>query len=847
VKRQKRQNGAGGKLTVASWLLFGGAAGTLLPARASAQQIHGTPGSPSATITIDGAQLPAPPQKFRGRIMENVAQSKPYWPARIEPAKGAPDVLLIMTDDVGFGAPSTFGGVIPTPALDFVATHGLRYTNFHSTGLCSPTRAALLTGRNAQSVGFGAITEMSTGYPGYDSIIPKSKATIGTILRDNGYVTAWFGKDHNTPDFQTSQIGPFDQWPTGLGFDYFYGFIGGDTNQWAPGNLYRDTTLIHPFVGHPGWNLTTAEADEAISYMRRMDEVAPKQKWFIYYAPGGTHAPHDPTPYWINRITAMHLFDKGWNALRRQIFANQKKLGVIPQSARLTPWPDKLLKRWAQLTPDEQKLYIRQANVYAAYLAYTDHEIGRVIDEVRREGKLNNTLIIYISGDNGASAEGTLNGTPNEVASLNGAKFPVAAQLKYFYKLWGSDETYAHMAVGWAWAFDTPFSWTKQIASHFGGTKQGLAISWPKVITDHGGTRWQFHHVIDIVPTILQAAHVAAPRYVDGIKQAPIEGVSMAYTFAKENADLPSRHHTQYFELMGDRAIYHDGWIASTKVMRPPWDVLGRANLDPASYPWELYDLRKDWTQYDNVAAEYPGKLAEMKRLFTQEAEKNQVFPLDASAIARVVMPRPSITAGRSVFTYTGELAGVPNGDAPSLLDASYSIKAEVEIPKGGAKGMIVTQGGRFGGYGFYLLKDKPVFVWNLLDLKRVRWEGERALTPGLHTLEFDFKYDGLGAGTLAFGDVSGLGRGGTGTLAVDGKVVASHQMARTIPVILQWDESFDVGVDTGTSVDDQDYQVPFRFTGKLDRLTIAIDRPKLSPATIAKLRALQHDNAMSQ
>jgi arylsulfatase len=753
-----------------------------------------------------------------------------------------------MTDDVGFGAPSTFGGVIPTPALDYVAQNGLRYTNFHSTALCSPTRAALITGRNHHSVGFGVISEGSTGYPGYDSIIPKSKATIATILKDNGYVTAWFGKDHNTPAFQTSAVGPFDQWPTGMGFDYFYGFVGGDTSQWDPGNLYRDTTPIYPFVGHPGWNLTTAMADDAISYMKQIDELQPKQKWFIYYVPGGTHAPHDPTPEWVNKITAMHLFDKGWNALRQQIFENQKKLGVIPENAMLTPWPGKLFKQWDQLTPDEKKLYIREANVYAAYLAYTDHEIGRVIDEVKREGKLDNTLIIYISGDNGASAEGGLDGTPNEVALFNGVKIPVKAQLAKFADSWGTDKTYAHMAAPWAWAFDTPFSWTKQVASHFGGTKQGMAISWPNVITDKGGVRWQFHHVIDIVPTILQVTGIKAPETVDGIKQAPIEGVSMAYTFPKTNADLPSRHHVQYFEMMGDRAIYQDGWIASTKVMRLPWAMVGPANLDPASYPWELYDLKNDWTQYDDVASKYPKKLAEMENLFWKQAAKYQVLPLDASVVSRMVLPKPSITAGRSQFTYSGELSGVPNGDAPNLLDASYSIKAAVEIPQGGADGMIVTQGGRFAGYGFYLLKDKPVFLWNLLDMKRIRWEGKEPLSPGQHTLEFDFSYDGLGMGTLAFNNLSGVGRGGTGVLKVDGEVVASQKMPQTLPMTLQWDESFDVGVDTGTPVDDQDYQVPFRFTGKLDKLTIAIDRPKLSPADIAKLKAAQSDgNPMSE
>jgi arylsulfatase len=403
----------------------------------AAQQIAGAPGSPSATATITGQQLPPPPERFGGKIERNAAQSTPYWPPRVEPPKGAPNVLLIMTDDAGFGVPSTFGGVIPTPSLDRIAANGLRYTQFHSTALCSPTRAALITGRNHHSVGFGQIAEMATGYPGYDSIITRDKATIGRILKDNGYRTSWFGKDHNTPAFQASQDGPFDQWPIGMGFEYFYGFIGGDANQWQP-NLFRNTTAIYPYVGKPDWNLITAQADDAIAYMRRINALNPEQPWFIHYVPGATHAPHHPTPEWIKKISDMHLFDKGWNALRDEIFANQKKLGVIPQDAKLTPWPDELLKRWDALTPDEKKMSLRQVDVFAAYVAYSDHEIGRVIQEVEDQGKLDNTLIIYISGDNGNSAEGTLVGTPNEVAMFNGVEVPVDVQLKDFYDVWGS-------------------------------------------------------------------------------------------------------------------------------------------------------------------------------------------------------------------------------------------------------------------------------------------------------------------------------------------------------------------------------------------------------------------------
>jgi arylsulfatase len=826
-------------------IIAGMAVGVFAFGIASAQQVEGAPGSPSATTTISGERLPPAPQKFGGKIERNAAQSKPFWPARVVPPKGAPNILLIMTDDTGFGAPSTFGGVIPTPNLDRIAREGLRYTNFHSTALCSPTRAALITGRNHHSVGFGVVSEQATGYPGYDSIITRDKVTIGRILKDNGYRTSWFGKNHNTPAFQASQDGPFDQWPIGMGFEYFYGFIGGDANQWQP-NLFRNMTPIYPYVGAPGWNLITAQADEAISYMKRIDALDPEQPFFLYYVPGATHAPHHATPEWIKKIGDMHLFDKGWNALRDQIFENQKKLGVIPQDAKMTPWPHDLLKNWDELSADEKKLFIKQVEVYAAYLAYDDHEIGRVIQAVEDMGKLDDTLIIYISGDNGSSAEGTLNGTPNEVASLQGVELPVELQLKYFYDVWGSDRTYNHMAVPWTWAFDTPFSWTKQVASHFGGTRQGVAISWPKIIKDKGGIRNQFHHVVDIAPTLLEAAGIKAPKVVDGVKQAPIEGVSMMYSFDKANADAPSRHHTQYFEMMGDHAIYHDGWIASTKVQRPPWRVVGAVSQDPANFPYELYDLDKDWTQYENVADKYPAKLKELQRLFWSEAAKYQVLPLDASVATRIISPKPSLTAGRTVFTYSGEMTGTPNGDAPNLLDASYNFKAEVEIPQGGAEGMMVTQGGRFAGYGFYLLKSRPVFLWNLVDYKRIRWEGP-ALSPGKHTLEFDFKYDGLGIGTLAFNDMSGIGRGGTGVLEVDGQAVATQQMERTIPLLLQWDENFDVGADTGTPVDDHDYQPPFRFTGKLDKLTLTIDRPKLTPEDEKKLRDAQRNNPMSE
>jgi len=782
---------------------------------ASAQQVTGVSGSPSATTTIDSKQLPPPPPNFGGVIKEKASESTPWWPPRVVPSKGAPNVLLIMTDDQGFGAPGTFGGVIPTPAMDRIAQAGLRYTNFHSTSLCSPTRAAIITGRNHHSVGFGVVGEIATGFPGYDSIIPIEKGTIGTILKANGYATSWFGKDHNTPFYQSSQAGPFDQWPNGMGFDYFYGFVGGDASQWQP-NLFRNTTAIYPFLNNPGWNLETAMADEAIQYMKQLKEIAPGKPWLVYYVPGATHAPHHPTPEWVKKISDMHLFDEGWNKIREKIFANQKRLGIMPENAMLTPWP-KDLPEWESLSWDERKLFIKQADVYGAYLAYADHEIVRVIQAVEDLGELDNTLIIYIGGDNGASAEGMLNGTPNEFTTFNGVAVPVKDQFLW-YPFWGSERTFPHFAAGWAWAMDTPFKWVKQVPSHFGGTAQGMVISWPGHITDLGAVRRQFHHVIDIVPTILEAAGISQPETINGIKQIPIEGVSMAYTWDNANAAAPSRHTTQYFEMLGNRAIYQDGWVAATTPATLPWELSTKSPPDVITgYNWELYNVQDDPTQFNDLAAKMPDKLKQMQDLFYAEAKKYNVLPLDNTTLARWDTPRPSLTAGRTEFTYSGELTGTPPSAAPDIKNKSYTITAEVEIPEGGAEGMIVTEGGRFGGYGLFLSKGefgigrgKVVFLYNLLDLKRTAWEGPE-LEAGKHTIVFDFK-----------SAEPGLGKGGTGILSVDGKEVARNTLEHTTPITFPEDESFDVGQDTRTGVAllEYRYDPPFKFTGKINKLT---------------------------
>jgi len=848
-----------------------------------AQVITGTPGSPTATTTTDGKQLPVPDPKFGGVIKEKSSESTQWWAPRVVPPKGAPNVLLIMTDDQGFGAPSTFGGVIPTPNMDRIANSGLRYTNFHSTSLCSPTRAAIITGRNHHSVGTGVVGEIATGFPGYDNIIPVEKGTIGTILRDNGYSTAWFGKDHNTPSWQSSQAGPFNQWPNGMGFEYFYGFVGGDASQWQP-NLYRNTTAIYPFRDNPGWNLETAMADEAIQYMKQLKEIAPDKPWFVYYVPGATHAPHHPTPEWIDKISAMHLFDEGWNKLRDTIFANQKRLGIMPENAQLTAWPEGL-QQWDSLGWEEKKLFIKQADVYAAYLAYADDEIGRVIQAVEDLGELDNTLIIYIGGDNGASAEGMINGTPNEFTTFNGVSVPVKAQFLW-YPFWGSDKTFPHFAAGWAWAFDTPFKWVKQVASHFGGTAQGVAMSWPGHINDKGGIRNQFHHIIDIVPTILEATNIPAPDEINGIKQDPIEGVSMVYTWDKTNDNTPTKHTTQYFEMLGNRAIYKDGWIAVTTPATLPWELSTKTPPDVITgYDWELYNVSEDPTEFNDLASQMPEKLKEMQAIFYEQAAKYNVLPLDNSTLTRWNAPRPTLRTDHTYYEYTGVLANIPASAAPNILNKSYKITADITVPSGGAEGVIVTEGGRFGGYAlflsprfnwwdnanfFFLLglaflalglllvwrsrkkswgrirkfisysilsfasllvfavvvssifsigNGRPVFIYNLLDLKRTTWSGS-SLSAGNHAIVFDFKSDG-----------PGLGKGGTGTLLVDGEEVATNYMEHCTPITFPEDETFDVGMDTRTGVSllKYRYDSPFEFTGTINKLTFNLQPQHLT------------------
>jgi len=648
--------------------------------------------------------LPRPEPAFKGIIGRKASESKPDFPKGVTAPKGAPNVLLILTDDTGFGASSTFGGPIPTPTLDRVAHRGLRYNNFHTTALCSPTRAALLTGRNHHSVGFGNISEFATGYPGYNSILPKSAGTIGNILVGNGYNTSWFGKNHLIPDWLESPDGPFDQWPAGLGFEYFYGFLGGDTDNWHPALFENTKPVLPPFEDH-NYILIHDMADRAIDWIRTQHAIAPDKPFFMYFAPGNGHAPHHATKDWIARFKGK--FDQGWDKQREMTLANQKKLGVVPADTVLTPRP-KDISACDSLNADQKKVYARMMEVYAAAVAQSDYEIGRVIDSLEESGQLDNTLVIYIEGDNGASGEGTLEGTTNEMGG-NLESESLAFKLSMMDEL-GSDRTYNHYPVGWAHAMDTPFQWTKQVASHFGGTRNGMAISWPMRIKAQGEIRPQFQHVIDIVPTILEVVGIKAPSRLNGVAQKPIEGLSLAYTF--DDAKAPTRHSTQYFEIVANRGLYHDGWMASTTPLRQPWVVSG-VEPDPDDFPWELYNVAQDFSQSRNLAQQNPQKLAELKDLFLSEATNYNVLPIDSSFADRANPAlRPGFNTGRTEFTYYPGMIRIPEANAPDIKNKSFHIAADVEIPKSGADGVLVTQGGRFGGWGLLVLDGKPMFAY---------------------------------------------------------------------------------------------------------------------------------------
>src|SRR5215510_10269030 len=690
-------------------------------ANVTAQTAKPSSGTPSV--------LPRPDFHFSGNVGRTYQDSDPpQFPQPVKAPKGAPNIVLILLDDVGFGQFSTFGGGVPSPTMDRLAKEGLRYNRFHTTALCSPTRAALITGRNHHSAAFASITEAATGYDGYTCVLPRSCGTIGEVLRQNGYTTAWIGKNHNTPTWETSAAGPFDRWANGLGFDYFYGFNGGDMHHYYP-LLFEDHQMVPPPTD-PNYHLTTDIADHAIKWVRKVSSIAPDKPYFLYVATGATHAPHQAPKDWIAKFKGK--FDMGWDAYREQTLERQKKLGVVPKDTKLTA-RSKGLPAWDSLNADQKRLYARMMEVFAGYGAQVDHEMGRVVDAIKALPEADNTLIFYIAGDNGSSAEGGLEGSLSENMFFNGFSEKWQDNIKAIDEL-GGPKHFNHFPSAWAHAMNTPFQWTKQVASHFGGTRNPMIISWPKRIKDKGGLRTQFLHTIDIVPTIYELCGVTAPRELNGVQQKPIEGISFAFTF--DDAKAESKRKTQYFELGCNRGMYHDGWMASSPSF-VPWDP-NRGEWDPDRAPWELYKVDEDFSQANDLAAKHPDKLRQLQDLWWVEAAKYNVLPLDWRATIRMnaeLMGRPSLVRGRNKLTYYPGTIGLPDGASPPMCNKSWTITEEIEVPDSKAEGMIITHGGLEGGYGLYLRDGKPVFVYNFLSVERTTVAAEKPLPKGKTTL----------------------------------------------------------------------------------------------------------------
>jgi arylsulfatase len=767
---------------------------------------NGKPGSAAATPPASTpSELPRPDFHFQGNVGRTFLDSDPpQFPQPVQPPAGAPNVVLILIDDAGFGQFSTFGGAVPSPTMDRLAAEGLRYNRFHTTALCSPTRAALITGRNHHSTSFAGITEMATGYDGYTCILPKNCGTVAEVLRQNGYLTAWIGKNHNTPTWEASAAGPFDRWPNGLGFDYFYGFNGGDMNHWNP-VLFEDHQLV-PASKDPNYHLTTDLADKAIAWARRVTSVAPGKPYFLYVAPGATHAPHHTPKDWIAKFKGK--FDSGWDRYREEALERQKRLGVVPPDTKLTE-RSRGLPAWESLNADQKRLYARMMEVFAAYGAHCDHEIGRVVEACKQLPGADNTIFIYIAGDNGSSAEGGLEGSLCENLFFNGILEKWQDNIKAIDEL-GGPKHFNHFPSAWAHAMNTPFQWTKQVASHFGGTRNPMIISWPARIGDAGGLRDQFLHVIDVAPTILELCGITAPRELNGVPQKPIEGESFAFTF--DDAKAPSKRKTQYFELACNRGLYHDGWMASSAAF-VPWDPV-RPSFDPDKAVWELYNVDSDFSQSSDLAAKNPEKLRELQDLWWVEAAKYSVLPLDWRATERLSaerMGRPSVLGGRSKMEYFPGTTGVPDAAAPPMLNKSWTITAEIEVPDGQTSGMIITHGGLEGGYGLYLRDGKPTFVYNFLSIERPTFASKSPLRPGKTTLVVDFAYDG-----------GGVGKGGTLTMSANGAKIAEGRLSRTIPNLMSMGDGLDIGCDTGSPIDST-YQLPFAFTGKIEKVTVEL------------------------
>ena len=726
-------------------------------------------------------------------------------PFRIEAPADAPNVVIVLIDDLGFGAASTFGGPIATPTLDQLAENGLRYNNFHTTALCSPTRAALKSGRNHHTVNMGFITEMATGFPGNTAQIPNAAAPLAEMLRLNGYSTAAFGKWHETAAWETSVSGPYDRWPTRQGFDKFYGFLGGETNQWAP-YIYDGVSPVR-LPEDPNYHFMTDMTNQAVAWIKFQKALTPDKPFFVYFAPGATHAPHHVPREWISKWQGK--FDQGWDRLREETLARQITRGVVPPDTQLAAKPE-ALKDWDTLSADEKRLFARQAEVFAAFLDYTDHEIGRMLKAVDDVGQADNTLVIYIAGDNGASGEGGENGMFNEYTYFNGVQETVPDMLKVMDK-WGDPETYPHMAAGWALAFDAPFGWMKQVASDFGGTRNGMVVHWPKGIQAKNEVRSQFSHVIDIAPTILEAAGLPEPKVVNGTPQIPMAGSSLAYSF--NDAKAAERHTTQYFEINGNRAIYHDGWFART-IHRAPWEGKPRAAL--ADDVWELYDVRNDFSLANNLAAQQPEKLKELQALFLQEAREHHALPLDDRTFERMLPAmagRPDLMAGRTSLTLAEGMTGMSENVFINVKNSSKTITAELEIPATGANGTVLAQGGRFGGWSLYVKDGVPAYTYNYLGMQQYSVAGSTPLPAGKATLRFEFAYDG-----------DGLGKGGQGTLYVNEQKVGESRIERTQPTAFSADETADVGIDLGTPVVEViGADRRSAFTGKIDKVTVQL------------------------
>lgn len=740
----------------------------------------------------------------------DVRNVKPPLRFEIKAPEKAPNVVIVLIDDIGFGGPSTFGGPIQTPTLDKLAAAGLRYNNFHTTALCSPTRNALKTGRNHHTTNTGSIMETATAFPGNTGQIPNSVAPLAEMLRLNGYSTGAFGKWHETAAWETSVSGPFDRWPTHQGFDKFYGFIGGETDQWYP-LVYDGVTRVSP-PKTENYHFTTDMTNQAINWVKAQQSMTPDKPFFVYYATGAVHAPHHVPKEWADKYKGQ--FDKGWDKTRQETTKRQNKMGIIPANTKLAEKPEDI-KDWDTLPTDERRLFARQAEVFAGFLEQTDYEVGRFVEALEDIGELDNTLFIYIAGDNGTSAEGGFVGMYNEMTYFNQVTEKVEDLIPLIDE-WGGSYTFPHMAAGWAVAFDAPFSWTKQVASDFGGTRNGMVIHWPNGISEKGGLRSQFGHAIDIAPTILEAATLPEPKIVNGTPQTPIEGVSLLYTF--DDAMAQERHTTQYFEMFGNRAIYRDGWLART-IHRAPWQTGKQVPLD--SDTWDLYNVREDFSLTRNLAGERPEKLKELQALFMIEAEKYHVLPIDDRTVERVnpaLAGRPDLLGGRKSLTLYDGMNGMLENTFMNVKNQSKTITAELEIPKGGAKGVILAQGGRFGGWSLYMKDGRPVYTYNYLGLERYTVAAQQEIPAGPATVILDFDYDG-----------GGLGKGGTARLSVNGKTVAEGRIEKTQPLIFSADETADVGLDNQTPVVEGIGigREETRFTGKIHKITLEVKEVK--------------------